>query len=302
MAEMRRGTRVRGNRLTSAETRTATSSSRQILSLTRALTLLELVARSHDGLALTELARTAGLPSSTVHRLLTTLEQRGYVRQDAAGSIWQIGVQAFVVGSAFLRTRDVLTMAQPYMRRLMEESGETVNLYVVDEGEVVCIGQVECRQMMRAIARPGIRIKMHCSAAGKAMLAWLPEPEMRRILERHGLPRVTERTLVSTEALSANLEQGRAQGHAVDDEEHAAGLRCVAAPIFDEQRRPLASLSVSGPSARLTDQRLKQLGSMVAAAAHAVTAKFGGHEAAARHPETTAGGDDAGDTPPLSAP
>ena len=300
MVDMRRGARVRENRLTSAETRTATSRSGQVLSLTRALALLESVARSYDGLTLTELAQTVGLSSSTVHRLLTTLEQRGYVRQDAAGSIWQIGVQAFVVGSAFLRTRDVLAMAQPQMRRLMEESGETVNLYVMDEGEVVCIGQVECRQMMRAIARPGIRIKMHCSAAGKAMLAWLSEPEMRRILERHGLPRVTERTLVSTEALSVNLEQGRARGHAVDDEEHVAGLRCVAAPIFDEQGRPLASLSVSGPSARLTDQRLNQLGSMVAAAAQAVTAKFGGREAAG-HPERTASGDDAADTRPFIA-
>ena len=129
---------------------------------------------------------------------------------------------------------------------------------------------------MRAMARPGDRLKMHCSGAGKAMLAWLPETEVRRVLKRHGLPRVTERTLVAAQALRASLEQGRTQGYAVDDEEHVAGLRCVAAPIFDEQGRPLASLSVSGPSARLTDQRLNQLGSMVAAAARVPAANGAG--------------------------
>ena len=110
----------------------------QVQSLTRALALLEAVARSHDGLALTELAQTVGLPPSTAHRLLTTLQQGRFVRFDLLASVWQIGVQAFVVGNAFARTRDVLTMARPHMRRLMEESGETVNLYVADERARPC--------------------------------------------------------------------------------------------------------------------------------------------------------------------
>ena len=260
----------------------APARSRQVQSLTRALAMLEALASSQNGLTLTELAQAVALPSATVHRLLATLEGRRFVYLDAATDLWQIGAQAFVVGNAFARTRDIVTTARPYMHQLMEDSGETVNLYMMEAGEVVCMGQVECRQMMRAMARPGDRLKMHCSGAGKAMLAWLPETEVRRVLRRHGLPRVTERTLVAAQALRASLEQGRVQGYAVDDEEHAAGLRCVAAPIFDEQGRPLASLSVAGPSARLTDERLSQLGPMVAAAAQAITANFGGHEAAAR--------------------
>lgn len=276
MAKIRRGARVVGNRLALPERRTATNRSRQVQSLTRALALLETVARSDGGLALTQLARTVGLPSSTVHRLLTTLEQRGYVRQDAASLIWQIDVQAFVVGSAFAQTRDVLAMAQPHMRRLMEESGETVNLYVMDVGEIVCIGQVECSQLMRAIVRPGIRIKMHCSGAGKAILAWLPEYEVARVLDRHGLPRVTERTLVTPKAFKDDLAQVRERGYAVDDEEQAVGLRCVAAPILDEHGSPVAGLSVSAPSGRLPEGRLRLVGAMVAAAAQAATADIGG--------------------------
>jgi IclR family acetate operon transcriptional repressor len=256
----------------------------QVQSLTRALSLLEAVARSHDGLTLTELAQTVGLPPSTAHRLLTTLQQAYFVRFDGSSSLWQIGVQAFVVGNAFARTRDVLMMARPQMRRLMEECHETVNLYVMDEGgEAVCMGQVECRQLMRAIARPGGRVKMHYSGVGKAMLAFLPEREVARVLERHGLPRATERTLVTPKALRADLEQVRARGYAIDDEEHAVGLRCVAAPILDEHGAPLAGLSISGPTARVPDHRVALLGAMVMEAARAVTAEVGGFSAVQEH-------------------
>jgi IclR family acetate operon transcriptional repressor len=249
----------------------------QVQSLNRALSLLAAVARSHDGLTLTELAQTVGLPPSTTHRLLTTLQQARFVRFDPVGHLWQVGVEAFVVGNAFARTRDVVMMARPQMRRLMEESGETVNLYVADEGgEAVCMAQVECRQLMRAIARPGGRVKMHCSGVGKAILAWLPEREVGKVLERHGLPRVTERTLTAPKALRADLELVRRRGYAVDDEEHAVGLRCVAAPILDEHGAPLAGLSVSGPTARIPDHRVSLLGALVAQAAGAVTAEIGG--------------------------
>jgi IclR family transcriptional regulator, acetate operon repressor len=276
MVEVRRGARGGRNRLRLLQAGTATDKSGQAQSLTRALTLLEAIARSHGGLPLTELAQTVGLPPSTAHRLLTTLEQESFVYFDAVASIWQIGVQAFVVGNAFVRTRDVLMMAKPHMHRLMEDSGETVNLYVADEGEAVCIGQVECRQVMRAIARPGGRVKMHCSGAGKAILAWLAERDVGKVLERHGLPRATERTLATPKSLKADLEQVRHRGYAVDDEEHAVGLRCVAAPILNEHGAPLAGLSVSGPTARIPYHRVSLLGAMVAAAARATTVEVGG--------------------------
>jgi IclR family transcriptional regulator, acetate operon repressor len=248
----------------------------QVQSLTRALAVMEALAHSHDGLSLTELAQTVGLPTSTAHRLLTTLQQARFARFDPAGGVWQVGVQAFIVGSAFARTRDVTAMARAHLRRLMEESGETANLYVAEEGEAVCMAQVECRQLMRAIARPGGRVRMHCSGAGKAILAWLPEREVGKVLERHGLPRFTERTLTTPKALRAALAEARARGYAVDDEEHAVGLRCVAAPVLDEHGLPLAGISVSGPTARIPDHRVALLGALVAEAARAATAEMGG--------------------------
>ncbi|WP_051341173.1 IclR family transcriptional regulator domain-containing protein [Azospirillum halopraeferens] len=254
----------------------AADKSGQVQSLQRALAILQTLANSHDGLTLTELSQTVGLAPSTTHRLLTTLQQQQFARFDPIGNVWQVGVGAFTVGNAFVRTRDVALMARPVMRQLMEDSGETVNLYVEDGGEAMCLTQIECRQLMRAIARPGGRVKMHCSSVGKAILAWLPDRDVTKVLERHGLPAFTEHTIATPRGLRDDLARIRARGYAVDDEEHAVGMRCVAAPIFDEHGRPGAAISVSGPAARIDDGRLALVGSLVVEAARTVTHELGG--------------------------
>jgi IclR family acetate operon transcriptional repressor len=252
----------------------------QVQSLTRALAIMRALAESGDGMTLSDVAQIVGLPPSTAHRLLTTLQQERFVRFDGGSHVWQVGVEAFIVGNAFVRTRDVVGMARPYLRRLMEEGGETANLYVEQDGEVICMAQVECRQMMRAIARPGGRVKMHCSGAGKAMLGWLPEAALSRIIRQHGLKRFTDRTLDTPTRLRRDLELVRRHGYAVDDEEHAVGLRCVAAPVFDEHGQPAAALSLSGPGARIDNERLAQLGALTARIAAEFSGELGGHSAA----------------------
>lgn len=193
----------------------------QVQSVTRALAILRGLAESGDGMTLSDVAQIVGLAPSTAHRLLTTLQQERFVRFDATAHLWQVGVEAFIIGNAFVRTRDVVAMARPYLRRLMEEGGETANLYLEQDGEAICMAQVECRQMMRAIARPGGRVKMHCSGAGKAMLGWLADAELTRVIRTHGLKRFTERTLDTPSRLRRDLELVRERGYAVDDEEHS---------------------------------------------------------------------------------
>jgi IclR family acetate operon transcriptional repressor len=259
-----------------------------VQSVVRCLAILRALAESGDGMTLTDVAQIVGLPPSTAHRLLTTLQQERFVRFDGTAHLWQVGVEAFIIGNAFVRTRDVVTMARPYLRRLMEEGGETANLYLEQDGEAICMAQVECRQMMRAIARPGGRVKMHCSGAGKAMLGWLPEVELGRIVRQHGLKRFTDRTLDTPTRLRGDLEQIRARGFAVDDEEHAVGLRCVAAPVFDEHGQAVAALSLSGPGARIDETRLAELGRLTARIAGEFSAELGGHSAARPVPLPTA--------------
>ena len=165
-----------------------------------------------------EVAQQVGLSPSTAHRLLTTLEQERYVQFDAERRLWSVGVQAFVAGNAFLRTRSLVGVARPHMRALMEESEETVNLAVEDQAEAVYLSQVECRQMMRAFARPGGRVPLHCSSVGKALLSAMPDGKLARVLHRHGLPRVTIKTLSTTAALRSDLQATRERGYAIDDD------------------------------------------------------------------------------------
>lgn len=248
----------------------------QVQSLVRSLAILNRLAAADEGVTLTEIARLVGLSPSTAHRLLTTLEQERYVHFDAERRLWSVGVQAFVAGNAFLKTRNVAGLARPHMRALMEESEETVNLAVEDQHEAVYLAQVECRQMMRAFARPGGRVPLHCSGVGKALLSAMSDAEIGRVLHQRGMARMTVKTINTTAGLRADLAAARARGYAIDDEEHAIGLRCIAAVIFNESAEAVAAVSVSGPMARISDARIPLLGQQVKRKAEAITALFGG--------------------------
>jgi|SRR5579859_1743400 len=246
-----------------------------VQSLGRALDLMEAVAMAEQGAGLTELAKATGLAPSTAHRLLKTLQQRRYVSHDAERGLWFVGVQSFTVGAAFLRTRNIVAAARPVMRQLMEDSGESVSLAVLDGADAVYLAQIECRAMMRALARPGGRAPLHCSGVGKALLAALGEAERAPLYGRVQFTRYTEHTLTDAAALEAALQPIASQGFAVDDEEFALGLRCVAAAVRDEYGEPVAAISCSGPTARVTADRIAPLGHLVAVAAADIAAALG---------------------------
>lgn len=248
----------------------------QVQSLVRALTIINRLSESDDGAGLTELAQQVGLSTSTAHRLLTTLEEERFVRFDPERKLWSVGVQAFVAGSAFVRTRSMVGVARPHMRFLMEESGETVNLAAADDAQAVFLAQVECRQMMRALSTPGSRVPLHCSGVGKALLAAMPDAAVGKVLHRTGLSRLTQKTLATPAALRDDLVRIRERGYAIDDEEHAIGLRCVAAVVHDEHGEPAGAISLSGPMARIGDERLPVLGALVRQVASVITRDFGG--------------------------
>jgi len=250
----------------------------QVQAIHRALRLLEAMSEAPQGIALTALAETADLAPSTTHRLLKSLEQMRFVQHDDERSLWLIGVNAFAVGNAFLEARDHVAIARPFMRRLMEESGESVNLAVLDDGAAVYLSQVECREMMRALARPGGRAPLHASGVGKALLAARPVRERRTLIGRTALTAFTDKTVADADALHAVLDATARRGWAIDDEEYAPGLRCVAAPLWNEHGEPVAAVSLSGPSARVTDERLAELGALAARTAAEITAAMGGRQ------------------------
>jgi IclR family transcriptional regulator, acetate operon repressor len=244
--------------------------------LSRGLAVLAALAATEGGATLTTLADKLAMPAPTAHRLLATLAEAGYVQQGAAGE-WLIGVSAFRVGSAFLDHRNLVAQAYPFLKRLMEQSGETTNLAVIDDGEAVTVEQVPCRELMRMSGKLGARSPLHASGVGKAMLAAMDPTASAAVLAQRGLLRHTARTITSADDLSAELRATRARGYAIDDEEHAAGMCCVAAAIWDENGEPWAAISLAGPTSRITPERVAILGRLVRATADDVTAALGGH-------------------------
>ena len=276
-----------GARRTKVE-RIARDSDGTVQSLLRALTLLEVLAEDDEGYRLIDLAERAGLSTSTTHRLLTTLEQKRFVQFDREGNLWHIGVQCFSIGAAFARRRSFTGLALPLMRRLRDATGETVNLGLLDQGDVVFLTQVESREMMRAITRPGGRSPLPCTAMGQAILSAMTEREIAEILHRHGLPRLTPNSISRPMKLRDALCEARKVGYAVDHEENSVGLRCVTAVIYDENVQPLAAVSVAGPTVRVTRSRVPELGRLVIAAAREITRATGGRPPALADPASSA--------------
>ncbi|GLR80162.1 IclR family transcriptional regulator (plasmid) [Azospirillum oryzae] len=247
-----------------------------VQSLCRALNILTILGSNDGPMTLTELSEAANLSPSTTHRLLTTLQYERYVRFDQSARGWVVGVQAYMTGANFLKTRNLVDVARPRMRRLMEESSEIVNLAVEENGEALYLARVGGPRAAQVAVPQTDRTLLHCSAVGKALLAGMPETKVQTIVTQRGMRQFTRSTLSSLPALYRDLTLVRTRGYALDQEERVSGLRCVAAPIFDENSRVMGALSLSGSSRRIEDARLRALGEMVKRAAAAVTQELGG--------------------------
>ncbi len=243
--------------------------------LDRGLHLLSLLA-SEQRSALSELALRAGMPPSTAHRLLTTMQRHGVVEFDEARQEWSIGIETFRMGNAYLKRTNLIEASRDAMRQLMEDTGETANLGIADAGDVVFVSQVETHNPIRAFFRPGTRGHMHASGIGKALLAELSQRETEAILQKKGLPAFSERTLTRPADLFSNLEASRLRGWSLDDEERYIGMRCIASPIFNLHGEAVAGVSVSGPTVRFSENDLPEIGARVRRAAAAITQEIGG--------------------------
>lgn len=246
-----------------------------VQSLDRALELLKSLAEV-DEAPLTEIALKTGAAPSTAHRLLTTLQQHGVVAFDERSQNWMVGVEAFRIGSSFLRRAKVVDAGREPMRELMLATGETANIGAADEGDVVFLSQVETHQEIRAFFRSGTRGPMHASGIGKALLAHMSRREVEKILQQKGLAGFTPKTLASPQALFEDLEKVRARGWSIDDEEKALGMRCIAAPIFNIHGEAVAGISISGPAVRILDEKISAFGPLIRNAAAKVTQALGG--------------------------
>ncbi len=239
------------------------------------MVLLRTVADA-DAMSLTDLSHRVGMPASTAHRLLVTLQNFGYVEFNEDSQVWTIGVEAFRIGGSFARRIKVVDAGRPMLRALMEQTGETANMAIADDGDVVFVSQVETHEPIRAFHRPGTRAHMHASGIGKALLAHLDDEALDKWMRQKGLFQYTENTIADPEALRREMAMIRTRGWAIDNEERTLGMRCVAAPVYNAFGEAIAGISVSGPTVRLPDSVLTEYGVLVRRMADDVTDSIGG--------------------------
>src|SRR5258708_6084386 len=225
-----------------------------VRSLERAFELLEHLADAGGEMALSELAEASGLPMPTIYRLMRTLVNRGYVRQEPSKR-YALGPRLIRLGDG--ASRLLGSWARPVLAELVNKVGETANMAVLEGDEVVYVAQGPSRRSMRMFTEVGRRVQPHCTGVGKALLAQLPTEAARAIVDRTGMEAHTPRTFTDPEALLAELVKIRKQGYALDDEEQELGVRCVAVPLTGAPTP--AALSVSGPSGRMTPEIVQQV-------------------------------------------
>jgi len=239
-----------------------------VRSVQRALELLSVIAQGEE-LSLAKLAGATALAPSTAHRLLNTMLDLGFVRQDESRRYGPGHRLLGLVSAAEQRLAALRAAALPHMTELASACGETAHLTILDGSQVVFIEQVLGSGTIRVEVKVGSRMDAHVTAAGKALLAWQPDAYLEPLFAA-GLRRFTPSTLTDPEALRQDLAGVRAHGWASELEEHELGAGCVAAPIMPAAGTPIASLSVSGPTSRLRPDEFAALGQQIRVAADRV--------------------------------
>jgi IclR family transcriptional regulator, KDG regulon repressor len=243
--------------------------SESIRAVERALDVLLCFSRETPQWTMTEIAEKLGMNKSAVHRHLATLERKRFVQRDPATGVYQLGVRLLQMAYLTLGRSDLRRVAAPFLRELSYQYRETVNLAVLDGTDMVYLDVVESPQRVKLAAAVGQRLPAFSTASGKAMLAFSPEETVRHTLES-GIPISTEHTLRTPEAFLADLHQTRERGFALATQEYEEGINAVAAPVQVPGAEPLASVSIAGPSFRLTPERMIEIGPAVAAAGRAI--------------------------------
>lgn len=245
-----------------------------VQSIERAIRIMEELATEKEGMGVTELSHRVQLHKSTVHRILNTLLQYGYVEQNPNTERYRLGMKLLYLGGAILDRMDIRREAHDALNALAEEVNETVHLVVPEGDRAIYVDKIDSKRTIRMYSQIGRRAPYHASAVGKAILAFLPQEEVERIISK-GLEKYTKNTITDPEKLKKHLEMIRQKGYAVDDEENEVGIRCVGAPVFDHTGMVIAAISISGPIVTVTKEKIAELSEKVMESARRISEKMG---------------------------
>ncbi len=246
-----------------------------IRSVDRAIDILECVAGENGVLTVDQIAAATGLPKTTAFRVLATLAARRLVERDEQTGAYRLGMLSLVIGARAMGDLDLRRSARPHLEQLVADTGETVHLSILSDDKALCIDKLDASRSMRMASFVGFLDPLHCSGVGKALLAFQDEPTRAQLLARMQLEPHTPHTITDRPGLVAQIDEIRARGYAIDDEEIEEGLRCVAAPIRDHSGHVVAAVSISGPTTRVTEENLKTLANAVESCAQTISRELG---------------------------
>ena len=243
-------------------------------SLGRGLRILEAVAACSDGASLADVARRTDLARSTTHYLMQALVNLGYLRQ-TGGRQYQLGLKVYRLSGQSLNSEQLTATAMPILNELCRLTNESVAIGICSNDAVTLVATRDTDGPVRVVQSVGARRPIHCTALGKVLMAWLPAAERSRVVRSLRFERLTSKSIVQRASFERELRRVHTAGYAIDDEEFIVGVRCIAAPVFDDTGEVTMALSTVGPKHRMTHQRLRECRPLVQECARKLSAKLG---------------------------
>lgn len=233
-----------------------------VQSVERAILILEKLSEEKKGCGVTKISKDIGLSKSTVHRLLLTLMNKGYVEKEIDSDNYRLGKRILYLASSILDSLDIGNISRPYLKKLAQETDQVVHLAVLDGDKAVYIDKVESDSNKRSVrmnSQIGKRIPLYCTAVGKVLLWDYDENYIRAVIKEQDMVKYTQNTITNIDGLINELKESKEKGYAVDEIEFEEGIRCIAAPIYNREGKVEAAASVSGLTIHMTDDKMKEI-------------------------------------------
>lgn len=237
----------------------------------RALMLMEALAHSRNGLSLSQFVESSNLPKSSIHCLLLTLERMGYLHRSKQTGRYMFGLKLFGLANTSLSGLSIREQASPFLMQLMERTNLTVHMGVLDQYEAVLVAKYDPPGSNGLATWRGKRMEVHCTGIGKALGAYMPEEDLKTLFRLRKFPRHNENTFSTLRKVQEDFAKIRQRSYSVDDEEDEIGWRCLGAPVFDEDGKPVAAVSIAGTVHQIRSDNIPQLAEILKACTTAIS-------------------------------
>ncbi|WP_251862234.1 IclR family transcriptional regulator [Clostridium sp. Marseille-Q2269] len=246
-----------------------------VQSVDRSLSILEVLSDYEDGLGITEISEKVNLHKSTVHRLLATLIYKGYVKQEYKANKYKLTLKLFQLGNKKIQKMDLVTVARPYLKELVEKTNEVAHLVVTEDTEIIYVEKEESQNTIRTHSTIGDRRPLYCTAVGKSILSYMEDDKIEEIWNKSNVQKLTEYTITDFNEFKKYLNKVRKNGYAVDEQENEVGVRCVGASIFNYKGEVCGAISISGSIITFTEEKLEDFSKLIIEYTHKISKELG---------------------------